>query len=146
MGRRTSFGVSAALGAGAAALVIAVRPAPARLVPVGAGSGYAPPITASNNKRPLSATDRRTMLKWEKRVRRCAVRRGLPLGEPQLAANEFVMRPAGSPGFARIATIVGKCASVGAGPPTLTSFVVERDRLVHFYKPRACLLPIRKKP
>jgi hypothetical protein len=144
--KRTSLGASAGLGALTAALVIAVKPATPPLPPVPAGTAYAPPITEANNKRPLSAAERLAMFQWADRVRGCAHRHGLPLHPLRFALNEFVLVPLRKPSLRRLSQVVGSCASAQGGPPTLTSLVVERDHAVHFYKPRACLLPIQRRP
>ena len=143
MPRAVSLSVSAVLGLAAAVVVIAFKPGTAPLMPVTAGSSYAPPLTPANNRRPLSASDRQIMRRWLLRVRACANQKDVRLSAPHLASNEFVIVPARRSTLRSIALVGGECASALGGPPLLTSFVVERDHRIHFYKPRACLLPIR---
>ncbi len=135
--------LSVGVGLAAGAFFLDLRPSAVSLQPVGRAGSSAPSITAANNKRPLTPHDRRRMLAWADTVRDCAS------GEVSLrvsfAENEVILRPLKPMTVSALVSDTARCAAKAGGPPSQTSFVAEKDGSMHLYKPRACLLPVRKR-
>jgi hypothetical protein len=136
------FFVSAAIGAAAAAVIIAVRAAPSEPGPRAMASS--PPITAANNKRHLARPELAAFLRWAARYRSCLAANGVRSSPPRLGDNEVLLDPIGRLTLATFAVFARKCDE--GPPPRRASFVLSRDGVFHLYKPRACLLPVHRKP
>jgi hypothetical protein len=140
LSRGLLIATSALAGAAAAVLVIAVFdwPAAPRATAV-----QLPKASLKTNKQPLSQAQAATLLRWAARYRSCAGRRGLRLAPPKLGEDEVLLAATHSARIERRELERGlSCAGELGDPPPFTSFVLARDRRLHLYKPRTCLLPV----
>jgi hypothetical protein len=127
------------LGAALAALVIAsgAWPPESRGTPL-----QLPRLSLRDNKQHLSAAEMTTLLRWARRFRACAIRRGVLLDPAVAGENEVLIKGRGGSRigkrqFRRIA-----CFREMAEPPAFSALVLTADGWFHLYRPRTCRLPV----
>ena len=141
MRRGLSLSASGSLGAGLAALVIATGtwPATTHATPLRLA-----PIPLRDNKQHLSAAAMTELLRWARRYRSCAVRRGIAFAAPTAGRDDVVLT---GPGGSRIR--LGQlqrafsCTRETGDPPKFSAFaLLNSDHWLHLYRPRTCRLPV----
>jgi hypothetical protein len=102
-------------------------------------------VSLHDNKQPLSQSETAALVGWARKYRSCAKRRGLVLAQPQVGENEVMLVATSGTKITRSRLMRAfSCAEALGGPPRFTSFVLTRTGSLHLYRPRACLLPVKK--
>jgi hypothetical protein len=127
------------LGAALAALVITsgAWPPESRGTPL-----QLPRLSLRDNKQHLSDAELTTLLRWARRFRACAIRRGILLDSAVAGENEVLIKGRGGSriGKRQFRRIV--CFRELAEPPAFSALVLTADGWFHLYRPRTCRLPV----